>query len=40
MNLAFESTENELLITAMLISSLALLILCLFMTFRPIPEKE
>ena len=40
MNLAFESTENQLLITAMLISSLALLILCLFMTFRPIPEKE
>ena len=29
-----------LLILAMLISSLALVVLCLFMTFRPIPEKE
>ena len=40
LNLLLEGTENELLILAMLISSLALVVLCLFMTFRPIPEKE
>lgn len=40
LNLLLEGTENELLILAMLISSLALVVLSLFMTFRPIPEKE
>lgn len=39
-NLLFGNTENDLLVMAMLISSLALLVLSLFMTFRPIPEKE
>ena len=39
-NLLFGNTENDLLVMAMLISSLALVVLSLFMTFRPIPEKE
>ena len=40
LSLLFERTENELLITAMLIASLAMLILSSFMTLRPIPDKE
>lgn len=40
LSLLFERTENELLITATLTASLAMVILSSFMTFRPIPDKE